>query len=267
MLMALAMLLNPHGSDLFRYAWNVQNWDFLRSHIYEWMPTFSRPFVGSRGFWAFALYLAFAVALLGAGWKNLRPAAILTLIVFGALALHTQRHIAFFALVSVYPLSMAIGPYASRIQGMRLARPALPVLLAACAGLLFRYGNMYGGFPYFVQSHNFSPLLTQFVEQNRLSGNVLNSYELGAELIYRFYPRLRPAIDSRIDVYGERYFIYVEGLSSDEQALRKFLERYRVGYMLLLRPDFDGGIRRMSRLNKDGWRIIFADHKVVLLGR
>jgi len=266
-LMMLAMLANPHGLELFRFAWELQSSDFVRSHIYEWMPTFSRPFLWSRGFWAFAFYLAFVLAALWKGWKALSPTAALVLIVFGTLALQTQRHITLFAFASVYPLSMAVAASAPRLQGTRLAGAALPVLLAACAGLLVRYGNMYGGFPYSVESRNFSPLLVEFVENNRLRGNVLNSYALGAELVYRFYPRLRPAIDSRIDVYGEKYFLYVRGLNSDEQALTDFLERYRVGYMLLLWPEFDDGIRRMSRLREDGWRIVFADDKMVLLGR
>jgi hypothetical protein len=183
------------------------------------------------------------------------------------LALQTQRHISFFAFTTVYPLSMVIGASGARLQAMRLARAVLPVLLAACAGLLVRYGNMYGGFPFFVESRNFSPLLVEFVENNRLRGNVVNSYALGAELVYRFYPDLRPAIDSRVDVYGEKYFLYVRSLTSDERALRDFVERYDVRYMLLVWPEFDAGVRAMPRLREDGWRIIFADHKVVLLGR
>jgi hypothetical protein len=266
-LMALVMLVNPYGLELFRFAWQLQSSDYLRSHIYEWMPTFSRPFLWSRGFCAFALYLALVLAALWKGWQALSPAAALVLIVFGTLALQTQRHIAFFAFVAIYPLSMAVRAHASRVQSLPLVQAAMPVLLGVCTGLLVVFGNMYGGYPYFVESRNFSPLFVEFLERDRLRGNVLNSYALGAELIYRFYPRLRPVIDSRIDVYGEKYFLYVRRLNSDEQALRQFVERYRVGYMLLLWPEFDEGIRRMSHLRQDGWRILFADHKMVFLGR
>lgn len=267
LLMALAMLVNPYGTQLFQFAWDVQNSNFVRSHIYEWMPTLSGPFAGSRGFWAFLAYLVFVAGVAFASWKHLPLAGALLLLVFGYLALRTQRHIAFFSFVSIYPVSVAIGARASQMQQLPLVRGGMLALLVASAGLLVRYGNMYGGFPNFTESHNFSPLFVEYVETNQLSGNVLNSYSLGAELVYRFYPRLRPAIDSRVDLYGEKYFLDVRGLNSDEQALRQFVDRHRVRYMLFVWPEFNEGIRRMSRLREDGWRIVFADHKLVLLGR
>src|SRR2546430_2735490 len=109
--------------------------------------------------------------------------------------------------------------------------------------------------------------MAEYLEQPALEGNVLNSYALGGELIYRCYPRLRPAIDSRIDVYGEQYFLYLQGLGSDERAFREFAERYGVRHVLLLWPEFDEGIRKMPTIRQDGWRIAFADHRMVLLSR
>jgi hypothetical protein len=126
---------------------------------------------------------------------------------------------------------------------------------------------MYGAFPYFVESRNFSPMLIEYLDNPQLRGNVLNSYALGSELVYRYYPRLRPAIDSRVDLYGEQYFVRLLALNTDEDALRRFVDRYAVGYILLLWPEFDQGIRRMPHIRDDGWRIMFADHKVVVLGR
>jgi hypothetical protein len=266
-LMGLAMLVNPYGPQLFRFAWELQGSQFLRSHIYEWMPTLSGPFVGSRGFWAFIVFLALAAALLAAGWKSVPPAGALLLLVFGYLALHTQRHIVFFAMVCVFPLSSAVGALAPRLERLPLARPGLLGVLLGCSALLLRYGNLYGGYPHFVESRNFSPLLVEYLDNRELEGNVLNSYALGAELVYRYYPRLRPAIDSRADVYGKEYFEHLAALHGDEQALRQFLARYRVRYVLLLWPEFDQGIRRMPHIRDEGWRIVFADHKAVLLAR
>jgi hypothetical protein len=201
-LMALAMLVNPHGARVFRSALELPG-----------------------GFWAFA------------------------------------------AVAGVYPLSVALRPFAGRLDRSLAAHGALVAILAACAALLVRYGNAYGGYPYFVASHHFSPALLDYVEARKFEGNVLNSYPLGAELVYRFYPRLRPAIDYRIEVYGREYFERLLRTLDDEQALRQFVERYRVRYMLLLWPQFEQGIRRMPRLQDDGWRIVFADHRMVMLER
>ncbi|MGA8005812.1 MAG: hypothetical protein WCA17_06910 [Burkholderiales bacterium] len=266
-LMALVMLLNPYGAHLFRFAWDLENAAFVRSYVYEWTPTLYGLFVGSRGFWAFMLFLAFSAAVLYVGRREVPVAGWLLLLIFGCLALGTSRHIAFFAVVSVYPLSAAIRGIASRLEPLPLVRGAVLALLIACAGLVVRYGNLYGDFPYHADSNNFSLLLVEFLDRPQLRGNVLNSYVLGSELIYRYYPRLRPAIDSRVDVYGKKYLLELLRLNNDERALKAFIARYHVDYILLLWRDFDQGIRHMPHLRDDGWRIIFADGKVVLLGR
>ncbi|MGA7985643.1 MAG: hypothetical protein WCA01_10730, partial [Burkholderiales bacterium] len=130
-----------------------------------------------------------------------------------------------------------------------------------------RYGNLYGAFPYYAESHNFSLLLVEYLDRPQIKGNVLNSYGLGSELVYRYYPRLRPAIDSRAYAYGRKYYQELQRLNGDERALKAFIARYHVDYILLLQQDFDLGIRHMPNMQNDGWRVIFADGKVVLLGR
>ena len=195
------------------------------------------------------------------------PAGALLLLAFGYLALQTQRHIAFFAVVSVFPLSAALGPWAARLERSRAGLGALGALLAACVALLVRYGNLQGAYPYATASNHFSAALIDLVRERKLEGNTLNSYSLGAELIYRFYPRLRPSIDSRIDVYGREYFERMLTVQNDEQAFRQFVERYRVRYVLLLWPEFELGLRRMPGLQAEGWRIVFVDHKMVMLQR
>lgn len=266
-LMAIAMAANPQGVDLFRFAWQLQSADYLRQNIYEWMPTFSGPFVGQRGFWAFVLYLACLAGALAAGWRRVPLAGWLLLVVFGYLAVRTQRHIVFFVLVSIYPMGAALSAITPRIERLRHLGAGLLASLVGAAALLVGYGNLYGGFPYYVASNNFSLLLVEHLEKPALQGNVLNSYALGGELIYRCYPRLRPAIDSRIDVYGGSYLLYLEAVGHDERAFREFVERYRVRYALLLWPEFNDGIRRMPTIRQDGWRIAFADHQMVLLSR
>jgi hypothetical protein len=263
-LMALAMLVNPFGAEVFRFAWNVEN---AAQHIDEWMPTLSGAFVGSRGFWAFVIFCAAGAALLAFGWRHVPAAGWLVLLAFGGLALHTQRYIALFAFVSIYPLSAAAGAAARKLDASRVARGAALALLAAGAALLVRHGNLYGGYAYFVESRNFSGALIDYIEARKFEGNVLNSHALGAELVYRFYPRLRPAIDSRIDVYGKEYFEYLQSVQKDPQMLKQFIERYRVRYILLLWPEFEQGPRGMPHLQDEGWRIVFADHKMVMLER
>lgn len=267
LVMALAMLVNPYGVSLFSFAWSMENATFLRSYIYEWTPTLHGPFVGSRGFWAFIAYVALIGAAVGAARGRVSATGALLLAVFGYLAITAQRHIALFAIVSAYPLSLALAHSTRQWERLRAVQLGLPALLVTGACLLVAYGNLYGGYPYFVPSNRFSPLLVEYLENESVRGNVLNSYSLGGELVYRYYPRLRPAIDSRIDVYGESYARYLDALSHDAGLFREFVERYNVRYVLLPWQEFDEGIRRMPELQRDGWHMAFADHRMVLLAR
>lgn len=265
--MALATLLNPSGVQLYRFAWDLQNATFIRSYVYEWMPLFSHLFVDTRAFWALVVYLALAAPLLYAGRKGVTPAGWLLLLAFGYLAVGALRHIAFFAIVSIYPLSSALAVLSPRIDRSAYARGALFGILLASVGLLIRFGNLNGAYPYYVQSNFFSKALVDYLSNREVRGNVLNSYELGAELVYRFYPRLKPAIDSRVDVYGEKYLLDILRLNSDERALREFVNHYHVDYILQTWRDFNEGIRHMPQLRDEGWHIVFADQRAVLLGR
>jgi hypothetical protein len=250
-LMALAMLVNPFGAEVFRFAWNVGN----------------AAFIGARGFWAFVIFSAAGAALLAFGWRRVPAAGWLVLLAFGGLALQAPGHMALFAFVSIYPVSAAAGAAARSLDASRVARGAALALLVAGAALLVRHGNLYGGYAYSVASRNFSGALIDYIETRKFEGNVLNSSAMGAELVYRFYPRLRPAIDSRTDVYGNEYFEYLQNVQKDPQMLKQFIERYRVRYILLLWGEFEQGIRGMPHLQDEGWRIVFADHKMVMLER
>ena len=264
--MAAVMLINPYGWHLFAFAVDLPRWEVMQALIVEWTGTFSATFMGQRGFWPYAYLLAFCAAAAVAYRRRLGATEILLLLAFGLLSADRQRHIVYFGLVAPYVLARLIGAApAAQEAGQRMIALLL-VLIAVGVGALVHSGNLYGAYPYQTPSWRFTPQLIEHVEEHRLQGNVLNSYELGAELIHRFYPGLRPSIDSRIDAYGEMYFLDSLRLLHDERALRQFIQRYDVRYMLLLWGDFES-VRRMDSLPRDGWRVRFADHKMVLLGR
>lgn len=264
--MAAALLVNPYGWRLFAFALDLPRWEVMRTLIVEWTGTFSSAFMGQRGFWPYAYLLLFCAAAAVAYRRHLSATEVLLLVAFGALSADRQRHIVYFALVALYVLARLIGSAPAAKEAGRQVTALLLALLAVGVGALVHSGNLYGAFPYQTPSWRFTPRLIDHVEEHRLQGNVLNSYELGAELIHRFYPGLRPSIDSRIDAYGEMYFLHTLRLLNDERALQEFIRDYDVRYMLLLWGDFES-LRRMDSLQRDGWRVLFADHKVVLLGR
>lgn len=261
--MTAATLLNPMGYKLFYFSWDLRRWRSLQTYIHEWTGTFSPYFMDERGFWAYACLLAVCAAALLACWRRAGATELLLLAAFGALSLDRQRYVLFFALVALYVLARLAGPAAA--SGKRLTA-ALLVLVVAGTAALAQYGNFRRAYFYEAASLNFSPLLVEYIEEQKPRGNVINSYELGAELIHRFYPALRPSIDSRVDSYGEMYFLHMLELLSDEREMLKFIDQYDVRYMLLLQRDFER-VKQMEGLLRSGWKTRFADRRMVLLAR
>lgn len=264
--MALAMMVNPHGYRLFVFAWEFAQFEVTRVSIVEWQSTFSPAFVQMRGFWAYVGLLALCVTILIVRRRNVRAADILLLLAFGYLSTDRQRYVVWFALVSLYVLARVTGPLTLTPPAARRSLVLVLALALAGTGMLLRFGNLQGQFPHSAPGRKLTPELAAYVDSQGLRGNVFNSFDLGAELIYRFYPRLRPTIDSRIDAYGETYYKYFSALYSDERLLLGFIRFYDVRYMLLLRWEYEH-IRQMPQLRESGWRVLFSDPGIVLLGR
>jgi hypothetical protein len=262
--MLAVSIVNPLGIDLLRFAFNLSTSEVTKTYIKEWLPTFSYPFIAQPAFLLFAIFAVGVLILFFLYRHSLRTADALLVLAFALLAFQRSRFIVFFGFAAL--------PACARIVGSTSQRAGRVWLMATTAGcamgiaIVMTSGNAYGAFPYFAASNQFSEPMRGQIEADALQGHVLNSYELGAELIYRAWPRLQPSIDSRIDSYGGDYFLSHQDLLVNEDALRAFVDRYTVRYMLLLWRDFQH-VRLMNHLQADGWHMRFADHKMVLLER
>jgi hypothetical protein len=265
MAMVVGSLFNPLGLQLWKFVFTLSTSEVTKSAIYEWQPTLSPVFMLDRPFAIFVFAcLVTATAIV---WRRerLRPTSALLLLLFLAMALTRLRHVVFFGFAAAVVCAMVIGrAKRPRVERGVLAGALLFGLLGT--GLAVQYGNARGSYPFHSPSNNFSEPMVSVLEKDALAGNVINSYELGAELIYRAYPRLKPSIDSRIDSYGDDYFMTITTMLVDEKRLNDFIEHYDVRHMLLLWRDFNY-VKDMKSLQTNGWKTAFADHKMILLSR
>ncbi len=107
-------------------------------------------------------------------------------------------------------------------------------LISSLAVVVYLFGNASGAYPYSrPDASQMSIPMREFVGGGNFGGRVVNSYGLGAELIYRFYPRLMPSIDSRVDSYGDDYFFEHERLLHSACVMHRFIRKYSVEYLLM----------------------------------
>ena len=263
--MLAASMVNPRGLELLSFAFKVQGSLAMKSFIWEWLPTFDPRFMSEPPFWIFATVCLVSLALLAASWRALTPTDVLLFVSFGALALQRNRHIVWFVFVDLAVCAHVVGRRRPATRFEWTARAAALMLALVGLGVCAGVGNVRGDFIYASRSENLTSAMKAALAEPALSGNVLNSYELGAELIYRDWPRLKPSIDSRIDSYGDVYFIAHQRLFTKEAELNAFLAAYGVNHMLLLSRDF-AGVSRMPSIKAE-WHMRIGDHKMILLER
>lgn len=262
----VACLFNPFGYEMLRFVVGFSNDPTLRIVIGEWMPTFSVRWLGEPGWWiAITVWLASAIWIC-MRYRQLSAIDLLVFLMFTALAIKAIRFPVYLGIVAAYllgrlrPASWTVAQV--QVQILQITGAIALVLIA----LVATYGNAYGVKPYSYGLYRLGPDLERALENPAYRGNVLNSMELGAELIYRAYPRLLPTIDCRIDSYGMDYYKYTMSLLGSRELLAEFVARYQVKYMLYETPRLLNAIK-LGTFDESQWRVIAQDKRFVFMAR
>ena len=126
-----------------------------------------------------------------------------------------------------------------RVNAALIKRRSL--IEAALFGLLLASTLTYG-FPYGETQHRqlgwglggrMPYEETRYLTEHGFEGNIFNDYGDGAFLIYHLYPKLRPVMDSRIDVYGSELSREYFTCREDPIKFFRYLNKYNVLIILL----------------------------------
>lgn len=249
---ALLSMINPYGYRIFGLSAEMFfRGEYMKDVVYEWGSVLDgKDLVGlSTGNYP---YFAMAwVALLGIVWilmlvRNTRVSLFdwMQLSVVTILSLQARRFLADFGVVTFAMLvrlateqlreTSRLGQSAM-LQWARPMVVALVVLLASTAHDGFASTSQVHAVPGF--GFGGDQPYEEVAELNRIQarGVILNDYPSGALIIYRLYPRLRPVVDSRIDIYSpESLGEYGEAIR-DPEACRRYTDKYGIDTVMLLR--------------------------------
>ena len=263
----LCCLVNPFGIELLQFAVGFGARNSLNQTIAEWMPTFDKNFVQLRGLWIAVVAWCSIVAVLLIQRRLVRVADLLVLLFFTAMAVKAIRFPVYIGLVWAFIVPAYVSQNWKTVEVERKILKAVTAFGAALLGLAMIFGNAAKLHPYTDGGRTkLTEQMIQALANPSLHGNVLNSMELGAELVYLAYPRLRPVIDCRIDSYGLDYFNYTNELLRNDALLREFVARYDVRYILMDLVRFEA-FKGLVSWKDEKWRIVSIDHKAVLLQR
>lgn len=265
-LVALACtVVNPTGWEQTAFVLNFTQSDFTNGYVLEWISSLDPIAWHWRGFWIGLGCTIVAVTASVVRWRKLSAVDALLLLCFVLLAVKATRFAVYLGIVTAYILPPLIPKRVQRPELSTRLYALCVVLGAGVLGFAIKFGNAYGAYPHESSlNQSFTAPMRTALSNPALHGNVMTTYDYGAELVYRAYPRLRPSLDSRIDSYGADYILFTERLLVENDLLVDFVHRYDVKYMLLTHEDFRL-IRTLPHLMQ--WNVLVMDKRAVLLER
>lgn len=267
MLSGIACLVNPYAWELVQFVFSFSVTSDASKSLTEWLPTFDPRMFAVRGFWiALGVWTVMAVAVVY-GRKRLSAIEWLMFFAFSYLAYKAIRFPVYIGMVAAYIIPACLPPsWLNKTHEPRLLYASILISLVTIFGV-YQYGNAGRNSIYTdLDSTKFTIPMVNVLSDPSLQGNVLNSMELGAELIYRSYPRLRPSLDCRLDSYGFEYSNFNGALFNNDALLNEFVLRYDVRYLLMSANVFEN-FQKLSNWKGGKWRLYFGDHRAVLLQR
>jgi len=275
-------LVNPYGANLLKFPFALTSSSFM-GEIYEWQPPLTSDFAATYMVRYYLLWAAIGIGVLlvalvrAARRQAALPGGAFPVLLFGvllALSLRMQRNVTDFALGTL-PGIAAVATSLRRPPGdRRTRRSVLPATALALIGLAGWFA--WSGYAYRPSSRrsfglgvgrNIPVAAADYLEANGIRGNAFNSYSAGAYLVYRFYPAVRVAMDSRNDVYGaDLYGAYTRALV-DPDALARMLRGIDASFVFLEwpTPPLPGTLALLRGLG--GWTLVYFDDSFVILVR
>jgi len=236
-----ASLVNPNGPRLLEFSLNIGlASDYIKQVVFEWASPLGPKYARSYGREAalgmfFLMWLGLALNVKRRPFLDAMLALLATV-----MAVQAIRFISFIGILG-FPLAVRAWRAVVDTQTNSLPVRRRPLIEAALFGLLLASTLIYG-FPYGAAKHRqvgwgmggrMPYTATRFLAAEGLEGIIFNDYGDGAFLIYHLYPKVRPVMDSRIDVYGSE--LAREYFASRDDPLKFFLylNKYNVALILL----------------------------------
>ncbi|TYO96055.1 hypothetical protein EDC39_1151, partial [Geothermobacter ehrlichii] len=272
--LVLAAFLTPYPEQFFRTLVASPNLGAAQSESgkavgaftalfnMDWRPTTFRQ---DRWFY-YALGLGASWMLLG--WRRFNLTDFCLLAGLSLMGLKLSRHTSFlfFALVAFLPayLDTAVMPVVRMVgeKGRHFGVAVIAVLAATAMIWLARpIVTTAGFFDLGLREWHYPVRATEFIRQQRLPGNLYNTYDWGGYLAWKLYPRYKVFWDGRQD--DAAMFRQGWRVMAGKEDWQAILDRHRVNVVVTRCLTMDTGQRYplLDRLEQsDQWALVYADN-------
>jgi hypothetical protein len=238
-----ASLVNPHGVGLVKFSLNIGlASDYIKQFVYEWGSPLAAKYL-DRAYGGSVVLSIFTLMWLGLALTVKRRPLLDAGFALLATVMTVQaiRFVSFIGILG-FPIVvrawLAVADTHARPAAVR-RRPMLEMVIFS----IILVSTLVYGFPYDKTNHRpigwgFGGKLpyktVNFLAQKGFAGNIYNNYADGAYILHHLHPRIRPVMDSRIDLYGSELSHEYFSSRDDPVKFFRYLNKYNVSLILLM---------------------------------
>ena len=271
----VATLVNPFGIRVLIHPFTLTSSSHLgltaewlpMSFKWQWFQPGSAVFLYDFAFFWIGLVLLLASA--ACTFRALRISDGFTILIFGAMALSSQRHVDLFG-VATFPILAKHLSLASLALRRRLAaKPSVVaagyVLLAASvvgAGFFLRFGDDNRHFGFGVRAATYPGKAADFVQANKVPGRMMNNWSWGSYLIWRLYPATKVFADGRFEVYDQGVFTDWRIMAEGREGWEDLAEKHDINFAVV-----GLSLKHAAAFQSDRWKLVYWDDVSVVFVR
>ncbi|MDD4955326.1 MAG: CDC27 family protein, partial [Candidatus Omnitrophica bacterium] len=99
--------------------------------------------------------------------------------------------------------------------------------------------------------------MLEFIKTHKLPGRMFNTFNIGAHMIFNFFPERKVFIDGRAEFYGRSFFSnYIKLSEGSESALKSAIEEYKLeGFIICYYADTPASA--IKNINNKGFKCVY----------
>ena len=288
----VATMVNPELHRIYFYVRQVATNPASQQLVLEWQPPSINEPVGIVLF-----YGPFFITLLVLLLARRRPELVdlVLVLTFSVLGLSAVRNGVWFALIAApvlarYSQTVDLSPLISTLRRFRISNAVynwfagrrekaapiryrlnrqIAVLMLTMVVLVSPWVYPHLGNPAFGNTlwERTTPVgAMDYIQQQKLQGNIFHPQVYGDYLIWRLWPLQRSFIDGRVHLF-EDSVIRDYRLAFQDSHWDERLERYGIKYLLLSKDEAENRMMIETASASDAWRMLYEDSTSILFER